>query len=103
MITYIYFVLLSIGERRAESVSDARFAVINSASAEHLEQVLDHDIFQALLSRALPESTHYGSMLLSGFGDPNAKVLAAANSPPRSYLMEHLHEMDDWTESRLLR
>ena len=89
-------------ERRSKSLSDARFAVINSASAEHLRDILEPDIFEELLSRALPEATHFGSMLLSGLGDSNAKVLAAANSPSREVLMEKLNDMDDWTESRVL-
>jgi len=69
---------------------------------EHMAEVLDSDILKELESRALPESTHYGSMLLNGLGHPKARVIAAANSPPRRVLMENLSTMDDWTESRTI-
>lgn len=93
--------VITTGERRLNSVSDARFAVVNSASTEHLIDILDADLFEELESRSLPANTHYGSMLLNGLGHSKAKVLAAANAPPRATLMENLKDMDEWTESRL--
>ena len=67
-----------------------------------MADILDPDILEELESRALPESTHYGSMLVSGLGHPKARVIDAANSPPRRVLMENLQYLDDWTESRTI-
>lgn len=69
---------------------------------DHMADILDHDILEEIESRALPESTHYGSMLVSGLGHPKARVIHAANSPPRRVLMENLQYLDDWTESRTI-
>ena len=67
-----------------------------------MENILDPDIFKELESRALPQSTHFGSMFIYGLGHPNARVFAAANSPSRRVLMENMDQIDDWTESRTL-
>ena len=50
----------------------------------------------------MPESTHFGSMLLNGLCHPKSRVFAAANSPPRRVLMKNMDKIDDWTESRTL-
>lgn len=89
-------------EKRHRIVTDARFAVVNSASMEVLLDVLDDDLLSELRARAMPESCPFGSMLVNGLGHEDAKVLNAANSPPRERLMERLAEMDSWTESRTL-
>jgi len=83
------------GERRKESITDARFAVLNSSSMEYMEAILDPDLLTELESRALPQSTHFGSMVLSGLGHPKARVIAAANSPSRRVLMQNLDKIDD--------
>eukprot|EP00928_Gymnodinium_smaydae_P096148 TRINITY_DN8435_c0_g1_i3.p1 TRINITY_DN8435_c0_g1~~TRINITY_DN8435_c0_g1_i3.p1 ORF type:complete len:908 (+),score=130.24 TRINITY_DN8435_c0_g1_i3:64-2787(+) len=89
-------------EQRAEVVTDARFAVINSASMEIFLDTLDEDLLRDLRARAMPESCPYGSMLLSGLGHKDARVWNAANTPPRSQLMKDLQSLDDWTGSRTL-
>ena len=93
-------IIKKLGERRQNSVTDARFAVLNSSSVEYMADILDADIFEELESRAIPASTHFGSMLITGLGHPTARVIDAANSPPRRVLMENMEKMDDWTESR---
>lgn len=64
--------------------------------------ILDRDILLELESRALPRSTHFGSMILNGLAHPKSKVIAAANAPSRRVLMENLDKIDDWTESRTI-
>lgn len=90
------------GERRSKPISDARFAVLNSSSVEYMMDILDEDLFETLRLKALPEATHFGSMLLNGLGHSKARIFAAANSPSRETLMERLHLLDGWTESRTL-
>jgi len=88
-------VKIALCERRKESITDARFAVLNSSSMEYMEAILDPDLLTELESRALPQSTHFGSMVLSGLGHPKARVIAAANSPSRRVLMQNLDKIDD--------
>lgn len=69
---------------------------------EYMESIFDRDILAELESRALPPSTHYGSMLLNGLGHPKARVFSSANSPSRLKLMRNMDKIDNWTESRTL-
>jgi len=69
---------------------------------EYMESIFDRDILAELESRALPPSTHYGSMLLNGLGHPKARVFSSANSPSRLKLMQNMDKIDNWTESRTL-
>ena len=89
-------------EARHKPVDDARFTVVNSASMEILAKNLDPDLFKELRSRAMPDSSPYGSILTTGLAHSDAKVLEAANTPSRKELMKDIGNICDITESRIL-